>query len=235
MSNLAKLDFVALNISGSNYLPWVLDAEIHLDANGLGETIKEGNTTTNQKRLKYEYLTDKDPLILWKNLKERYDHLKTSINDYSSAMFRITAQLELCGEKVSDADMLEKHIKPFMKGFKRYSELVSCLLVAEQINEILLKNHKSRPTGHAGIRDRGRGRGRENTRVNYRGGRGGKFKNSYFHQKKDRKGGPREGPRDGHWVRTCRTPPHIVDSFHSYYRSLNDNKGKKIEKNFVVE
>ncbi|KAK9682723.1 hypothetical protein RND81_10G092000 [Saponaria officinalis] len=123
MSNLAKLDFVALDISGNNYLPWVLDAEIHLDANGLGETIKEGNTATTQNKakamiflrhhlcegLKYEYLIVKHPLTLWKNLKERYDHLKIvilpkvrfdwlhlrlqdfkSINDYNSAMFRIT-------------------------------------------------------------------------------------------------------------------------------------------------
>ncbi|KAK9666143.1 hypothetical protein RND81_07G005100 [Saponaria officinalis] len=257
MSNLAKLDFVALDISGNNYLPRVLDAEIHLDANGLGETIKEGNTATTQNKakamiflrhhlcegLKYKYLTVKDPLILWKNLKAMYDHLKTvilskarydwitydqlyfkSINDYNSAMFRITAQLELCGEKVSDVDMLEKTYQTFhgsqllmsqqyrQRGFKRYSELVSCLLVAEQNNEILMKNHQSRPTGtdpfpkvnvmkyenrnkgHADIRGRGRGRGRENTRVNYRGGRGGKFKNSYSHQKNDRKGGLREGP-----------------------------------------
>ncbi|KAH1063936.1 hypothetical protein J1N35_028923 [Gossypium stocksii] len=32
MSNLAKLEFAALDILGKNYLSWVLDAEIHLDA-----------------------------------------------------------------------------------------------------------------------------------------------------------------------------------------------------------
>ncbi|KAK9691599.1 hypothetical protein RND81_09G206800 [Saponaria officinalis] len=187
-------------------------------------------------------------------------------------MFRITA--ELCGEKVSDADTLEKTYQSFhgsqlllsqkyrQRGFKRYCELVSCLLVAEQNNEILLKYHQSRPTGtdpfpevnatkyenrnkgHAGIRGRGRGRGRGtwNTRINYQGGRNGKFKIFYSNQKNDRKGGPREDPRDGlrdrnivnfchrcggkgHWARTCRAPPHVVDSYH---RSLNDNKGKKI-------
>jgi hypothetical protein len=54
----------------------------------LGETIKEENNTSLQDRvkimifvrhhlregLKVEYLTIKDPLILWQNLKERYDH-----------------------------------------------------------------------------------------------------------------------------------------------------------------
>jgi hypothetical protein len=32
------------------------------------------------------------------------------------------------------------------RGFKKYSELISCLLVAEQNNEFLMKNHQSRPT-----------------------------------------------------------------------------------------
>jgi hypothetical protein len=29
---------------------------------------------------------------------------------------------------------------------KKYSELISCLLIAEQNNEFLMKNHQSRPT-----------------------------------------------------------------------------------------
>ena len=29
----------------------------------------------------------------------------------------------------------------------KYSELISCLLIAEQNNELLMKNHQSRPTG----------------------------------------------------------------------------------------
>jgi len=41
MSNLAKLDFTALDISCKNYMSWVLDAETHLNANGLGGMIKE--------------------------------------------------------------------------------------------------------------------------------------------------------------------------------------------------
>ena len=43
MSNLTKLEFVTLDISGKNYLSWILDAEIHLDAMNLGATIKKGN------------------------------------------------------------------------------------------------------------------------------------------------------------------------------------------------
>ncbi|XP_069148255.1 uncharacterized protein [Solanum lycopersicum] len=129
MANLTKLEFSALQSSGRNYLSWVLDAEIHLDAMGLGDTIKEENKVSNQncaqamiflrhhldEILKIEYLTVKDPLVLWKNLKERFDHLK--MQQYRE------------------------------KGFKKYSELISHLLVAEQNNDLLLKNHENGPTG----------------------------------------------------------------------------------------
>ena len=123
MSNLAKLEFAALDISRENYLSWILDAEIHLDAMGLGDAIKEGNKAFEQDKakamiflrrhlyegLKIEYLTVKDPFVLWKILKERYDLQKTvilpkarydwmhlrlqdfkTVSEYS-AMFRITS------------------------------------------------------------------------------------------------------------------------------------------------
>ncbi|KAK9682553.1 hypothetical protein RND81_10G081800 [Saponaria officinalis] len=160
--------------------------------------------------LKNEYLTVKDPQILWSNLKERYDHQKTvilpnarygwkhlrlqdfkSVSEYNSAMFRITSQLKICGEKITNMDMLEKTYSTFHannvvlqtqyreKGFTKYSELISFLLVVEKNNELLMKNHESRPTGstplpeanvtsynekgnyrdHASSSGRGRGRG----------------------------------------------------------------------------
>ena len=93
MSNLSKLEFVALDISGKNYLSWVLDAETHLTTKGLGDSIIEENTTSSQdiakamiflrhyldKSLKVEYLTVKYQLKLWIGLKGRYDHLKATI------------------------------------------------------------------------------------------------------------------------------------------------------------
>ncbi|XP_057250733.1 uncharacterized protein LOC104893872 [Beta vulgaris subsp. vulgaris] len=242
MSNLAKLEFVALDITGKNYLSWILDAEIHLAAKGLGNTINAGNNESDQDKakamiflrhhlheaLKNEYLTVKDPEVLWSNLKERYDHQKTvilpsaryewlnlrlqdykSISDYNSAMFRITSKLKLRGEKITDDEMLEKTYTTFHKdnlllskqyrekGFQKYSELISCLLVAEQNDELLLKNHELRPTGSAPFpeanaashdgkiihnkdhassrgqgRGRGRGRGRGYKRTRGRGGYG---------------------------------------------------------------
>ena len=173
MANLTKLEFTALDISGKNYLSWVLDAEIHLDAKGLGNAILPRNEASNQDKakamiflhyylyegLKAEYLTVKDPLELWNNLKEQYDHQKTvilpkaryewlhlrlqdfkSVSEYNSAIFKISSQLKLCGEKIIDEDLLEKNffnLSCFLqqlyreKYFKKYSELISCLLVAK--------------------------------------------------------------------------------------------------------
>ena len=93
MSNITKLDFVALDISGKNCLSWILDTEIRLETKNLGETIKEGNKASQQDHaraliflphhinegLKAEYLTVKFFLTLWTKLKERYDHQKTVI------------------------------------------------------------------------------------------------------------------------------------------------------------
>ena len=47
-----KLEFTALDISENNYLSWILDAEIHLEAMNLGETIKKENCTALQDHAK---------------------------------------------------------------------------------------------------------------------------------------------------------------------------------------
>ena len=52
MSNLTKLEFVALDIVGKNYLSWTLDAEIYLDAMNLEVAIKEKNQASMQDRAK---------------------------------------------------------------------------------------------------------------------------------------------------------------------------------------
>jgi hypothetical protein len=52
MKNLTKLEFVILDISGKNYIPWTLDAEIHLTANNLGDTIINENKASPQEKAK---------------------------------------------------------------------------------------------------------------------------------------------------------------------------------------
>ncbi|XP_069145664.1 uncharacterized protein [Solanum lycopersicum] len=132
--------------------------------------------------LKIEYLTVKDSLELWTDLKGRYDHLKATVLpraryewmhlwfqdfktviEYNFDVFMITSQLKLCGETIKDEDMLEKTLTTFHasnvilqqqyreKDFQKYSELISCLLVAEKHNALLMKNHEARPIGAAPI------------------------------------------------------------------------------------
>ena len=74
----------------------------------------------------------KDPFTLWSNLKERYDNQKTvilpkarydwmhlrlqdlkTISEYNFALFKISSQLKLCGEKIIEEDMLEKTFTTF--------------------------------------------------------------------------------------------------------------------------
>ncbi|XP_019228735.1 PREDICTED: uncharacterized protein LOC109209843 [Nicotiana attenuata] len=169
MSNLSKLEFLALDISGKNYLSWVLDVEIYLAVKGLGDTITQGNEASSQDKanamiflrhhldegLKVEYLTVKDPLELWTSLKEMYDRLK--------AMVLPKARYEWMHLRFQDfkTDLLEKTLTTFHasnmilqqqyleRGFKKFFELISCLLVTEQHNNLLLKNHEAHPTGSA--------------------------------------------------------------------------------------
>jgi len=75
-------------------LSWILDVEIYLKAMNLRETIKEETNASLQncaksmifirhhlhEELKVEYLTTKDPLVLWQNIKESYDHQKFIIS-----------------------------------------------------------------------------------------------------------------------------------------------------------
>lgn len=64
-------------------------------------------------------------------------------------MYKIVSQLKLCGENITN-DLLEKIFFTFHvinivlqqqyreKGFKKYADLISCFLVAEQNNELLM-------------------------------------------------------------------------------------------------
>ena len=77
--------------------------------------------------LKDQYLTIENPLDLWNELKSRYDHQRTvilpkarfdwrdlriqdfkSVDEYNSVLFKIVSKLKLCGESITDQDMLEK-------------------------------------------------------------------------------------------------------------------------------
>ncbi|KAL9671916.1 hypothetical protein QQ045_009489 [Rhodiola kirilowii] len=160
MSNLAKLEISPLDISGKNYISWTIDIETHLDSMDLPETIIEGNTSSKvdkaksliflcrhlDENLKNEYLTVKDPNFV-------------KVSEYNSEMIKIVSHLKFCGDTITDAEMMEKTLSTFhasnvalqqqysVRDFKKYNELIGTLLVAERINELLIKNHQSRLTG----------------------------------------------------------------------------------------
>lgn len=48
MSNLTKLEFVAFNITGKNYISWTIDAKIQVEAIRLRDTIKNQNQESKQ-------------------------------------------------------------------------------------------------------------------------------------------------------------------------------------------
>ncbi|XP_020424453.1 uncharacterized protein LOC109950313 [Prunus persica] len=203
MSNLMKLEFVALDISGKNYLTWILDAEIHLNAKDLGNTIKERNEASLQDRLKAMIFLHH---LLYEGLKSEYLKDFKIVNEYNSTMFKTVSQLRLCGDTFIDEDMLEKTFTTFHasnmllqqqyreKRFTKYSQLISCLLVAEQNNELLVKNHNSHPIGskpfpEANASNHGRGQGGSYGRGHYnfrnRGGHNhaSNKKSAPYHQK----------------------------------------------------
>ncbi|KAM3376043.1 hypothetical protein P3S68_014757 [Capsicum galapagoense] len=286
-NNLTKCEFVALQSSGKNYISLVLDAEVHLDAMGLGNAIKHKNTASSQNHtkamiflrhhldevLKIEYLTTKDPLVLWNSQKEKFDHLKMvtlpkaryermhlrfqdykSVHEYNFAMFRSSSQLKLYGETVNDNDMMEKMLSIFYasnvllqqqyreKGFKKYTELNSHLLVAEQNNDLLMKNHENRPTGFAPFpevndvhahharcgkgRGPGRGRGRGH---GYNDQERNPVPGVNHSSNKKRKNEKREAVTcfrcggKGHHSRDCRALKHLVDLYQASLKKKERN------------
>ncbi|XP_026435089.1 uncharacterized protein LOC113332794 [Papaver somniferum] len=191
-----------------------------------------------------------------------------SVSAYNSTRFQIVSRLKLCGETVTEVDLLEKTYSTFHasnillqqqyreRQFKKYSELISCFLVAGQNNELLLKNHQSHPAGSIvapemnATKSRGnatenRGKGHERwlgpkkpnnkkkagNNSHYQKGKKNVFpkhkgKRSQSHSKHHESVCHRCGS-PGHWENVCRTAKHLVDLCQSSI------KGKeKAETNF---
>ena len=100
------------------------------------------------------------------------------VSEHNSTLFKISSKLKLCSEKVTKEDILEKMFTTFHAlnvllqqlyrecRFKKYSKLISCILVDEQNNELLMRNCQSSPSGYEPflvvnvISSKTRGRGR---------------------------------------------------------------------------
>lgn len=125
------------------------------------------------KSLKCQYKTQYNPRLLWESLKTRFQHITTlnlpkALHDwvtlrvhdfkrvdlYNSEMFRISSELELCGEPISDKQQIEKTLATFHPtnlvisnqypnmAFKKYSELTAHMLLAKENSILLLNNAK---------------------------------------------------------------------------------------------
>ncbi|XP_018461404.1 uncharacterized protein LOC108832412 [Raphanus sativus] len=263
MAKIANLDFSPLTVRGDNYLQWALDVEISLGAKGLEHCIVPQNKATKKEN-------SKTLMLIRHHIQMRYDHQKTlilpgatyewlhlriqdfkSVNEYNSAMFKIVSKLRLCGETVTDKQLLEKTFQTMSSSNlllqQQYRQ-------KEQNNELLLKNSELRPPGSKPVPEGrgssyGRGRGR---RGHGRGrGQGGNStgRNTPYDrpnqsnngQGKSRGNGTSSKPQNpasspchrcgmmNHWAKNCRTAKHLVDL---YQESL---KGKNPEAHMVYK
>nr|XP_009772273.1 PREDICTED: uncharacterized protein LOC104222697 [Nicotiana sylvestris] len=101
------------------------------------------------------------------------------------------------------------------KGFKKYSELISLLLVAERNNDLLMRNYENRPTGSTPLPEKN---------------------NHQKWKRKDEKQKANDSETEcyhcggkGHWANIYRTPRHLVEL---YQASL---KNQDTEANFVSD
>ena len=178
------MDYAALNLSGDNYLEWAMNTSVVLKSRRLGRSIIQGNYATESEKyraitimrhhltedLRNQYLNIENPRDLWTKLKSRYTMVLLpnvrhewmslrfqdfeSVDEYHFALSKIVYKLRLCGEVVTEEDLLEKtfltadprdlllqHIYR-EKSFTTYNDLLSCL--TEQSNQLLKKNSEMR-------------------------------------------------------------------------------------------
>ncbi|XP_048628319.1 uncharacterized protein LOC125597838 [Brassica napus] len=138
MSSFIPSDYKALDLSGDNYLDWAINTSAVLKSRGLGKCIKYGNDTLACERhraimimrhhlcedLRDEFGYVNDPHNLWSFLnsrfcepllhesKKKWEALRfqdyESVDNYHSDLMRITYSLRLCGELVTNEDLLNK-------------------------------------------------------------------------------------------------------------------------------
>lgn len=126
--------------------------------------------------LRKQYLQVDTPWVLWAQLQERFNYDQQlflpqarmewsnlrvldfpDLQSFNTELHRITSQLRLCGEIVTDAELIDKTLSTFPPAtailaqqyrnmhFPRHAELMSYLFVAERQQQMLLKNAESRP------------------------------------------------------------------------------------------
>lgn len=176
---MSTLDYDTLEISGENYLGWAMNISYILWTEGLGKCIiKDDHGTKNEmaltvmshhliEELRNQYRDIESPRCLWTELMSRYTKVLLpkirhewmslrfrdygSVEEYNYTLSEIAHNLILCGEKLTDEELLEKTFSTadprdlFLhhreKFFTTYNDLFSYLLQREWMNQI--KNEMS--------------------------------------------------------------------------------------------
>ena len=151
-SRLQPLVFPPLEVTGSNYLEWAVDAKTFWIAEELDDAIQptpQGPTAPGlpasvlakalqalrrhlDTSLHREYIQVEHSAELWAQLQARFLHEKTiflpqarhdwmslrvmdfpDISSFNFELHRIVAQLSLCGEVVSDPELITKTLSTF--------------------------------------------------------------------------------------------------------------------------
>ncbi|KAK9733675.1 hypothetical protein RND81_04G083500 [Saponaria officinalis] len=148
MTPIAKREFDVLDVTGQRYPQWKDDIIAHLGAMGLEHTIGEVRDPydlLNHLEARFGHHHD----VLLPRLREDWKNLRfqdfTSVNEYNSALFRISSQLEYCGPNLQYARQLRQD------KFTKFTDLIAVLLLSEQHDKILFKNDNMRPSGPAAI------------------------------------------------------------------------------------
>ena len=199
-------------------------------------------------------MTERDPLVLWQSLKDRFSQQRSIVlpraqqehnrtgSTYASKtlslwqritllLHRIVTRMCLCGQKITDVDMIDKTLSTFHPGnivlqqqyrnskYTKYFELSEVLSVAEQQNEVLMNNHSVRPTGsmavpeaHTNVAESSRNHKRARGKGKWKGERGAMFKGKRKGKPKGRAGpkklrGDHSGEEQGECYR-CGTKGH---------------------------
>jgi hypothetical protein len=146
MEHLAKLDFLPLSISGENYIKWTMNVKLYLTRKHLRSAIEPDSDLDVAAKaeamilivrhidnvLQLDYADIEDPLQLWNELKDRFDHQKTillpearmkwlnlrfsdfkTVTEYNSEICRIKSTHAFCGHPLTDAELIEKTYQTF--------------------------------------------------------------------------------------------------------------------------
>ncbi|XP_048623744.1 uncharacterized protein LOC106441844 [Brassica napus] len=207
MSKISNLDYVALNLSGDNYLQWALDTKINFRSKELGDAIIEGNNETDKNRyraisiirhhliegLKDQYLIMENPLDLWTALQRREMRPigTTSLPEANEAEKKDPKE---CNHVHDDK-------RSHGKGRSRYKGHGR-----DNYSYGRQGNHNNRGRGSS----YGRGRG------SYGSGQGGISKPSNSTKLACHRCG-----MSNHWAKNCGTPKHLCELYQESLKNKN--------------